>query len=191
MNIVNVRLNENEIQLLMNDPELRPEDSLQSLVPKIFRKAAKPLYIYDLEKIVVGIGHFQAHNRKIPLKPSRSLTPILRESYGICKLSKGIYGLSEWQNVDSEVLNEETDVAAQATLQDASSMNNSMEESNIIKKNCPECDGKIDIKRHFCKYCGTDLFKFCSNCLGKIDDDSIFCADCGIKLEQRFLKILV
>ncbi|MGE4494929.1 MAG: zinc ribbon domain-containing protein, partial [Methanosarcina sp.] len=171
---------------LINDPELRPEDTLKNLISKIFRKADKPLHIRDLENIVVSKGHFQAHNRKIPLKPSRSLTPILRESYGICKLSKGIYGLSEWQNVDSEVgSSEETDVAVQATLQDASSLNNSMEESNIIKKNCPECDGEIDIKRHFCKYCGANLFKFCNNCLGKIDDDSIFCVDCGIKLEQR------
>ena len=185
MYIDKVPLDENEIQLLMNDPEIRSGDSLQGLVLKIFYKVSKPLHIRELEHLIVNIGYLQAHNKEIPLVPSRSLAPILRKEKGIWKISDNLYGLLEWRNAADNAPKEETDVTLQAILQDTNIMNNSMEESHIIKKNCPECDGEIDIKRHFCKYCGADLYKFCSDCLSKLDEDSIFCADCGVKLEQR------
>jgi hypothetical protein len=189
MNIITVKLNENEAKSLINDVEISPELPPKILVFKILQKAGKPLHYHDIEYVVVKKGYYQAHNKDIPKKPYLSLFHLFRNDSRICKTSDGIYGLKEWESNDlTNNFKEEVDVTAQAAQQDSNNANNGSEELSIPKRNCPECDDKIDIKRHFCKYCGIDLFEFCSNCLGKIDDDSIFCADCGIKLEQRIKK---
>lgn len=189
MNLHTVKLNEEDIQLLIDDPEICPEESLHILISKIFHKINKPLHRHDLEYMIVNMGYFQAHNKEIPLIPSRSLSPILRQERGIWKISDDIYGLSEWQNNDLEnIPNEEVDGAEQSIHQDSGIISNIFEGPDIEEKSCPSCDRKIDIKRHFCKYCGIDLSGFCSNCLSRIDDNSIFCADCGLKLESRVEK---
>lgn len=184
-----VKLNEEDVQLLIDDPEICSEEPLHILISKIFHKVNKPLHRHDLEYMIVNMGYFQAHNKEIPLIPSRSLSPILRQERGIWKISDNIYGLLEWQNNDLEnIPDEEVDVAVQSIHQDSGLISNSFEEPDIEEKNCPSCDNKIDIKRHFCKYCGVDLFRFCRNCLSRVDDDSSFCADCGVKLEQKIKK---
>jgi len=184
-----VKIDKNEAESLINDSEIRPEESLQTLVLKIFQKTGKPLHYLDLLYVVVNIGYYEAHNKKIPQDPYRSLRAVLRQDRGICNFSQGIYGLSEWKNVAAEVIsNEEVNVTEQVTQQDSNNVNNRVEDLDNEKKNCPKCNERIDIKLHFCTSCGADLSGFCKGCLYKLEEYWIFCGNCGTKLEQRIRK---
>lgn len=183
LNLVNI--NTKEADSIINNPELRAEDSMQSLVLKIFQKAGKPLHFRDLEYVIVSIGYYEHHNKKIPQDTARPLFAVLRESYGIRKISEGIYGLSEWQNTDSDVVSEEEiELEAQTIQQESSIIWDSVEDFDNDIKNCPICGEKIEIKRHFCTSCGADLSGFCKNCLCEIKERWIFCGDCGTNLRK-------
>lgn len=187
-----MKLDEKEAESLIKNTEINPELPPRTLVFKIIQKAGKPLHFRDIEYVTVKKGFYQAHNKEIPKKPYLSLFHFLRNDSKICKISEGIYGLKEWKlNGLTNSSEEEVDDAIQSARQSTSVTSNSSEEFNTMKKNCPNCNGETDIKRHFCKHCGVDLFKFCNNCLSKIDDDAIFCTDCGTKLEQRIKKVPV
>lgn len=179
-----VKLSEKEAESLINDPEICPEDPLHILLPKILKKAGKPLHLRDLEFVVVNKGHYQLHSGKIPKDTVRPLFAVLRESNGIHKISKGIYGLTEWQNAASDVSsNEEIEVVSQAIQENPNTIGDSVEDFDNEEKNCPKCGEKIEIQRHFCTSCGTDLSVFCKNCLYEIKDHWIFCGDCGTRLK--------
>ncbi len=191
MNLTRIKLSEREAQSLISDPEVNPEESLRNMVLKILQKVEKPLHIRDLEYVIVSKGYYPAHNKKIPPVPYRSLASTIHADQEIYKYSDRTYGLHCWPIVGCGVVsNEEVDITVQPIKQDSNNMNNSLEESNNIEKNCPKCNIVTDIELHFCSYCGSDLFKFCRSCLGEIERaDAIFCAHCGIKLEQRIKKI--
>ncbi|KKH47538.1 hypothetical protein [Methanosarcina sp. 1.H.A.2.2] len=152
MNFVVERLEEEQIKLLVDDNEISPMESLQSLVLKILHKVGKPLHIEDIESVILRKGYFQAHNKEIPVVVSRSITPVLRRDKGIYKISKGVYGVYESKNTE------------------------------ITKENCPNCEKKIHRKRHFCPYCSSNLtssFNFSGNLL---DIKRHFCPYCGADL---------
>lgn len=179
-----VKLSEKEAESLINDSEICSEDPLHILLPKILKVADKPLHFRDLEFVVVNKGYYQLHSGKIPKDTARPLFAVLRESNGIHKISKGIYGLTEWQNDTSEVISgEEIDVIAQVTQQN--NTNNSTENYGNEEKNCPKCNMKIDIKLHFCTSCGADLSGFCKNCLYKLEVHWAFCGNCGTNLKTE------
>lgn len=189
MNLQIVKLDVLQANSLIDDVEINPEEPLHILLPKILQRAGKPLHFRDLEYVVVNKEYYQIHKGKVPKDTARPLFAVLRKSNGIHKISKGIYGLTEWQNAASEVFsNEEIDLEAQAIQQDSSIIYDSVEELNNEEKNCPICSKKIDIKLHFCTVCGADLSGFCKSCLYKLKDNWIFCGNCGMKLESRIKK---
>lgn len=184
MNIRIVELDDLQAKSLIDDVEIKPEKPLHILLPKIIQRAGKPLHFRDLEYVVVNKEYYQIHNGKVPKDTARPLFAVLRKSNGIHKISKGIYGLTEWQNAASDVgSNEEIEVVSQAIQENPNTIGDSVEDFDNEEKNCPKCGEKIEIQRHFCTSCGTDLSVFCKNCLYEIKDHWIFCGDCGTRLK--------